>query len=77
MINVFTMKDLERAIANYINLREVVGLSRDTAKQGAIQEILEAVKLKQALTEDGILKPDEQTQALIASKRQTDKLTVQ
>lgn len=74
MINVFTRKDLERAIENYINFREIVGLSRDTSKQGAIKEIIDAIELRTALTEDGILRPDEQTSALIASKRQTDKL---
>lgn len=71
MIEVFTHKDLEAVLAAYIKHREITGLSRDTAKFGAIEETLQAVRLRKALMEEGALPPDE---ALMASKRQTDKL---
>jgi len=75
MIEVYTRKDLEKAIEHYINYREIVGLSRDTSKSGAVNEVVNSVKLRTALTEDGLIPHDEQTRAIIAAKKQTDKLS--
>ena len=75
MIEVYTRKDLERAVEHYINYREYTGLSRDTSKQAAVNEVVDSVKLRTALVEDGIMPHDEQTRAIIAAKKQTDKLS--
>lgn len=67
MINIFTAKDLERAIDEYIKLRETVGLARDTARYGAIKSVEDYAKLRQAVEEDTGLQ-------LMAREIKTDKL---
>lgn len=52
MIRIFTEKDLARAIDEYIKLRETVGLARDTAKFGALKNVEDYAKLRQAVEED-------------------------
>lgn len=70
MINVYTESDLVRVIEEYIKLRETVGLARDTAKFGAIKNVVDFAKLRAAVAQDTGLKLVDD-----ASKRQTDKLS--
>ncbi len=72
MIEVYTRGDLERAIERYIQHREITGLSRDTAKHGAVAETVEAVQLRNAVAGDTGLQL--LSEAERASKKVTDKL---
>ena len=74
MVVVYLQRDINQAIERYIHLRENVGMSREDARIGAIMETRQAVEMKMALVEDGILQADEQVALIHAGKRVTDKL---
>lgn len=74
MIFIYLEKDLERAIERYIHHREIVGHSRDDAKEIALADTREALKGKKALAESNLVPDDEQTRLIDASKKVTDKL---
>lgn len=74
MIVIYVQKDIERAIERYIHQREIVGLSRDDAKQMALSDTDEAARGRQSLADAGLIPDDELSHLSRAAKKVTDKL---
>lgn len=74
MIVIYLEKDIIQAIERYIHQREIVGLSRDDAKQMALNDTDEAVRGRQSLADAGIIPDDDQARLVRAAQKVTDKL---
>lgn len=74
MIVIYIQKDIERAIERFIHQREIVGLSRDDAKQMALNDVEEMARGRQSLADESIIPDDDQTRLNRAARKVTDKL---